>query len=54
MNNIKNILTQLKDLKSELQSAIKYEEKKENFTMCKSLQNDLLKVMKAIHELEDE
>lgn len=53
MNNIKNILTELKDMKEDLHSAIDYEERKENFDMCKSLQNDLLKVMKAIHALED-
>jgi hypothetical protein len=53
MNEIDNILIQLKELKSSLQADINYEESKENYDMCKLLTTDLLKVMKAINALED-
>lgn len=52
MNQIEKILIELKELKSTLQAEIEYEEGKGNLDMCKLLQDDLLKVMNAIHSLE--
>lgn len=53
MTQIEKILSELRELKSSLKAEIEYEERKENIDMCKLLQNDLLKVIKAIHALED-